>query len=264
MSEEAQQKQPRVSRAGRVLQAMLALQIGLAGLIVFGDFQRIAPGLWNGLDRAPPAEVPVRPGDQTRRFSPRDLPQEQPAGPEFPRSDQVPARLSFTATRIGEVENAVLLEGSIAPGDGERFADYLASRDSAPALIALHSPGGSVGDALAIGRTIREAGWDTVMQPGAACFSACPYILASGVARQVSRRAMVGVHQHYFGENTLLPAFVAVESIQRGQGEVLDYLDEMGIDLRLMSKALITPPDNIYILVEEELTDFAMATEVVD
>lgn len=253
-----------VPRSGRVLQAMLVLQIGLAGLIVFGDFQRLAPGLWSGADRAPPAEVPVRPGDQTRRFTPRDLPQEQPAGPEFPRSDQVPARLGFTATKIGEVENAVLLEGSIAPGDAERFADYLASRAEAPALIALHSPGGSVGDALAIGRTIREAGWDTIMQPGAACFSACPYILAAGVERQVSRSALVGVHQHYFGENTLLPAFVAVESIQRGQGEVLDYLSAMGIDLRMMAKAMITPPDNIYILVEAELTDFAMATEVTD
>ncbi|MEH6773513.1 MAG: hypothetical protein V7668_06290, partial [Cereibacter changlensis] len=181
-----------------------------------------------------------------------------------PRSDAVPARLGFTATKIGEVENAVLLEGSIAPGDAERFADYLASRAEAPALIALHSPGGSVGDALAIGRTIREAGWDTIMQPGAACFSACPYILAAGVERQVSRSALVGVHQHYFGENTLLPAFVAVESIQRGQGEVLDYLSAMGIDLRMMAKAMITPPDNIYILVEAELTDFAMATEVTD
>lgn len=242
---------------------MLAVQVGLAGLIVFDDFQRIAPDLWSGPD-APPAGVPVRPGDQTRQFRPRDLPLEQPAGPEFPRSDQVPARLAFTSLRIGEVENALLVEGSIAPGDGERFADYLATLDEAPELVALHSPGGSVGDALAIGRTIREGGWNTVMQPGAACFSACPYILAAGVEREVSRRAMVGVHQHYFGENTLLPAFVAVESIQRGQGEVMDYLSEMGVDLRIMSKALATPPNSIYILVEDELTDFAMATEVVD
>ena len=49
-------------------------------------------------------------------------------------------------------------------------------------------------------RAIREAGWDTIMQPGAACFSACPYILAAGVERQVSRSALVGVDQLCAGE----------------------------------------------------------------
>ena len=89
-------------------------------------------------------------------------------------------------------------------------------------------------------------------------------MLAAGTERQVSRKALVGVHQHYFGENTLLPAFVAVQSIQHGQGEVLDYLDAMGIDLRLSAKAMQTSPDNIYILLEEELTGFALATEMLD
>lgn len=71
---------------------------------------------------------------------------------------------------------------------------------------------------------------------------------------------MVGVHQHYFGENTVLPAFLAVEDIQRGQGEVMGYLDEMGIDLRLMQPALATPPDAIYILVREELERYGLVT----
>lgn len=249
-------------RSGRVLQAMLAAQIALAGLIVFGDFQRVLPGLWQR-DPAPPAAVPVRPGDQTRRYAPRDLPRVQPAGPDFPRSDSVPARLQFTEMRADGIET-VLLEGAIEPGDSARFADYLEQRSAPPDLIALHSPGGSVTDALEIGRMIRDAGLPTRMHAGAACFSACPYILAAGTERQVSRKALVGVHQHYFGENTLLPAFVAVQSIQHGQGEVLDYLDAMGIDLRLSAKAMQTPPDNIYILLEEELTGFAMATEMVD
>ena len=57
----------------------------------------------------------------------------------------------------------------------------------------------------------------------------------------------------FFGQSTLLPAFVAVESIQRGQGEVMAYLDEMGIDPLVMQHALITPPDEIYVLLPEEL-----------
>ncbi|MDO9524787.1 MAG: hypothetical protein Q7J57_04515, partial [Gemmobacter sp.] len=60
-------------RSAQVLAALLAVQIGLAALIVLGDFQRIVPDLWQA-NPAPPAAVPVRPGDQTRRYSPRDLP----------------------------------------------------------------------------------------------------------------------------------------------------------------------------------------------
>jgi hypothetical protein len=253
----------RVSRAGRVLQAMLVLQIALAGVIVFGDFQRLVPEMLRA-DPPPPAAVPVRPGDQTRRYSPRDLPQDRPASPGFPRSDTLPARLQFTEVRdAGGL--TLLLEGEIAPGDATRFAQHLAQGDAVtPDRIALHSPGGSVADALDIGRTIRAAGWPVAMQDGAACFSACPYILAAGTERIVSRGALVGVHQHYFGENTLLPAFLAVESIQHGQAEVLDYLTEMGIDLRLAARAMQTPPQDIYILVEAELTDFALATQMVD
>jgi hypothetical protein len=102
------------------------------------------------------------------------------------------------------------------------------------------------------------------MQPDAACLSACPYILAGGVERTVSRSALVGVHQHYFGENTVLPAFLAVEDIQRGQAAVMAYLDEMGIDPLLSARAMQTPPQDIYILVEDELEGFALATAFVD
>ena len=69
----------------------------------------------------------------------------------------------------------------------------------------------------------------------------------------IDATASVGVHQHYFGESSLLPAFVAVEDIQRGQGEVMGYLAEMGIDPLVMRHALATPPNEIYLLLPEEL-----------
>lgn len=251
-----------VSRTVWMLRAMLVLQIGLAALIVLGDLQRLTPGFLQGTS-APPASVPVQPGDQIRRYSPRSVPDDRPVRPNFPSSQDIPARLRFTENIIdGAV--TISLEGRIAPGDGDRFENYLAARASAPGQIVLHSPGGSVYDALQIGRVIRAGDWPVMVQDGAACFSACPYILAGGAQRRVNRGALIGVHQHYFDESTILPAFLAVESIQRGQAEVLDFLDEMSIDLRLMARAMQTPPDSIYILVEAELTDFGMATEMVD
>ena len=69
---------------------------------------------------------------------------------------------------------------------------------------------------------------------------------------------MVGVHQHYFDQNVALPAIFAVEDIQRGQAEVMVYLIEMGIDPALMRHALATPPDEIYLLLPEELERYGI------
>jgi len=68
------------------------------------------------------------------------------------------------------------------------------------------------------------------------------------------------VHQHYFGESTILPAGFAVEDIQTGQGRVMAYLDEMGIDPLVMRHALVTPPDEIYVLVPAELRAYGFIT----
>jgi hypothetical protein len=83
--------------------------------------------------------------------------------------------------------------------------------------------------------------------------SACPYVLAGGAQRSIDDTALVGVHQHYFGQNTLLPAAFAVEDIQHGQGEVMRYLIDMGIDPAVMQHALTTPPDQIYVLLPDQL-----------
>jgi len=249
------------SGAARGVRWMLGAQIALAAAIVGGDLQRIAPGLFTGGGAAPGLDAPVRPGDQTRRFAPADL-RRAPAGPGFPSGD-TPPRLTWTPTEFDGAP-ALVLTGEIAPGDAARFADHLDSLASPPASVALHSPGGSVADALVIGRRLRADGIATRITPDAACFSACPYILAAGVARHVSRSAMVGVHQHYFGQSAVLPAFLAIEDVQRGQAEVMAYLDAMGVDPLLMAKAMATPPGDIYILVEAELTAFALATELTE
>ncbi len=134
---------------------------------------------------------------------------------------------------------------------------YLANEDSkADISLYVNSPGGSVSDALRLGRYLRDAELTTALRSGDICYSACPYLLAAGTSRDVPEDASVGVHQHFFGESTLLPAFVAVEDIQRGQGEVMTYLDQMGIDPLVMQHALVTPPDEIYLLLPEELTRY--------
>jgi hypothetical protein len=245
---------PRGTR--RALRAMLVLQVALALLLAGADFARnVAPaGLTDTLPFALPGarpaglEAPVAPGDQRRRFAPRDL-------PKLPAVGDMPSRLLFE-----QDGDTVRLAGSIAPGDGARFSEWLAGQPAPPARVTLNSVGGSVDDALAIGRAIRAAGLATLVPADRLCLSACPYMLAGGVTRSVGAGAAVGVHQHYHGENTYLPAFLAVEDIQRGQADVMTYLAEMGVDPMLLVPALATPPAEIYVLVPDELARYGLVT----
>ncbi|MDB5666433.1 MAG: hypothetical protein JWS11_2976 [Cypionkella sp.] len=247
--------------AAYVLKAMFAAQCMLAVLVALGDlptdFLHTLPG---STPQSPSTEVPVTPGNQTRRFEPSRLPARQPTGPGFPSKEFVSPRLTFTRGEVSGRDGAILVTGAIAEGDARRFSEWLEGLENPPSAFALHSPGGSVVEALKIGRIIRASGIPVVVASGASCFSACPYVLAGGLTREVSRQASVGVHQHYFGENTYLPAFLLVSDIQVGQGEVMAYLDEMGVDPMLMAKALMTPPDDIYVLLPEELEDFKLST----
>ncbi|MCX7566415.1 hypothetical protein OS189_08680 [Sulfitobacter sp. F26169L] len=233
--------QPKRNPIGRVLVGVLAFQLLLAALLFVGDLQngfslpRMGP-------KAPALTEPVRPGDQTRRFSPKRA---------VPGSDTpLPERLTLTVVSGGA---AVLLEGAIENGDAVRISKQIEDLREAPDRVILNSPGGSVQDALELGRALRLAGLETEMRSGDICYSACPYLLAAGVTRTVPNDAFVGVHQHYFGKSTILPAFAAVEDIQRGQGQVMRYLDQMGIDPLVMQHALVTPPNEIYVLLPEEL-----------
>ena len=243
------------------LKWILGLQLAFGALMLSDDLMRVLPGLGRGSD-APELTQPLGPGDQTRRYRPSDISPRapRPGTRPIPTDTDMPSRLAFLDT-VWNAQPVITLTGTIAPGDAERFADFLDTVDPAPELAFLNSPGGSVRDALEIGRQMRAAGFGTRMTETDICLSACPYLLAAGTDRSVAEGALVGVHQHYFGENTALPAFLAVEDIQRGQGDVMTYLDEMGIDPLVMQHALVTPPDEIYLLTPDEMTRYRITTD---
>lgn len=237
-----------------VLGVQLLIALFLTGRDLFSAIPHIA---WPSSQ--PQFDTPTMPGDQTRRFSPRDTPLRpadtgNPARP-FRSTGDMPARIAF------EIKGQVLsITGRIEQGDAKRFTEFTEENLEVVTDVKLNSPGGSVSDALAIGRTLREKEYNTLLGAGDVCLSACPYILASGVTRSVHSDAQVGVHQHYFGTNSALPAFLAVEDIQRGQGDVMTYLNDMGVDPLVMRHALVTPPNEIYVLLPDQLTQYNLVT----
>ncbi|RJE79745.1 hypothetical protein [Paracoccus sp. JM45] len=227
----------------RVIRAVLVSQVVMGLAIVGVDLMRApgnpAPGLFN----------PATEGPNVRPYRP-DLRPSDPSRPDTPAMRPMPSALEFE-----EEDDTIRITGQIAPGDADRFVEWLERSRPQASQVMLDSSGGSVSDALAIGRTIRSASYATRIEDGAVCLSACPYILAGGTLRQVADGGIVGVHQHYFGKNTILPAFMAVADVQRAQASVMDYLVQMGVDLRLMPLALRTPPEDINILTMDQMRD---------
>jgi hypothetical protein len=249
----------------RGLTFVLIAQAVIAGLLILSDIDARWLPSWRDSDALPTG--PVTPGDQVRRFDPiRTQPGYTGPGtlPEMDLPEEMIERLDFAVTEIGEFGEHLLVLGAIEPGDAKRFEAFLESQKDPTLPVAFHSPGGAVKEALAIGRMLRERDMTTVILPGMACVSACPYMLAGGVERKVSRDGAVGLHQHYYDAPGYLPAIWAVEQIQFGQGETMAFLIEMDVDPALMLYSLNTPPDDIYVLIEEELLDSRIATELTD
>lgn len=247
------------------LRYVLLGQLVLAGILLGVDMLAHMPMPFR--DRVALPTGPVSPGDQrreyrTQRTDPGLLTIDGPI--DLPVPENFPNRLDFSESDVEGIGKVLLVAGEIQEGDALRFRNHLSEMVTPPDAVALHSPGGLVFEALEIGREMRARTLSSAVLAGAYCMSSCPYILAGGAERIVSRRAIVGLHQHYYDQPKYLPVVFAVENIQSGQGITMEYLIDMGVDPSLMIYSLQTPPDQIYALVEEELTQTRIATDVVD
>lgn len=105
--------------------------------------------------------------------------------------------------------DAVLISGEIEVGDAIRFGEYLKKRQRAKrpvAVLYLNSPGGSLQDAMIIGKIARQLMVATqigdMIDAQAVCESACVFAFAGGVKRIVIWKdkifPIIGLHRPYF------------------------------------------------------------------
>jgi hypothetical protein len=179
--------------ASRAVKGILLAQVAVAGFVLMTDMGRHV-----SLSFRPPADLPtgpVSPGDQVRRYEPaRPAPRfvDPTVRPDLPAPREVPPRLGFELREVEGLGSAVVTVGQIAAGDAVRFEAFLDTLPEAPDWVALDSPGGIVDEGLAIGRAIRAREIGTAVLPGTICLSSCPYALAGGAERRVSREGAVG------------------------------------------------------------------------
>lgn len=89
----------------------------------------------------------------------------------------------------------LMASGTITPGVSQSFAVEAERHGEYIRTVVLNSPGGSVTDALAMGRLIREKRFATEVEAGKYCVSSCPLVFAGGVDRRAGEKATIGVHQ---------------------------------------------------------------------
>ncbi|MGF6178944.1 hypothetical protein [Ensifer sp. 4252] len=154
----------------------------------------------------------------------------------------------------------LFVEGTLDIGAASRFAREIEMRGEYVRTVALNSPGGSVSDALAISKLIREKGLNTKVAQRALCASSCPIVLAGGVERLAEKDAVVGVHQLFSGGDDRPTAEQAVSAAQSTTAQVARHLDAMGIGPGLWINALETPPDRLYYLTTKDMSYFKLAT----
>lgn len=162
------------------------------------------------------------------------------------------------------------MTGTIDLGAATRFADEIAARGEYVETVVLDSPGGSVDDALAIGRLVHEKGLATKVASGSLCASSCPVIFASGAERYAGRDAAIGVHQIYAAAlaggtaDALSVAGVAMSDAQLVTADITRHLALTGVDPALWLHALETPPEQLYYFSTEEMETFKLVTQWIE
>jgi hypothetical protein len=183
-------------------------------------------------------------------------------------------------------------EGRIEPGTANAFAGAIANLKGRRLPILIHSPGGSVADAGAMGELIRAKGLavavartlitncpeaspkcpdgpGTAITGGATCASACVLVLAGGVERLAGPSALIGVHQitTLVSEAEGLAHLKSTRKFyeQRGIDAAVEaYLAAMGVGEPVMTLMRKTWAASIRWLGPAELKDSHLATLALD
>ncbi|ANW04536.1 hypothetical protein [Bradyrhizobium icense] len=195
-------------------------------------------------DVAPSIVAPLAPGGD-KRLTPR------------PQADGAMAKpMTFELMGGGKL----MATGTITPGISDAFAAEVAKRGDYIKTVVLNSAGGSVSDALAMGRLIRERNFATEIEAGKYCASSCPLVFAGGVERRVGDKAIVGVHQvAALGTTTGLPRD-EMNVAQNISARCQRYLGDMGVNLQVWVHAMETPHDKLFVFKPDELKSLNLVT----
>src|SRR4051812_49161172 len=154
----------------------------------------------------------------------------------------------------------LMATGTITPGISEAFATEVGKRGDYIKTVVLNSPGGSVTDALAMGRLIRERKFAAEVEAGKYCASSCPLVFAGGIERRAGDKAIIGVHQVAAISSASAAPRDEMDVAQRISARCQRYLGDMGLSLQVWVHAMETPHDKLFVFKPDELKSLNIVT----
>ena len=132
--------------------------------------------------------------------------------------------------------------------------------DRGTTQVSLNSPGGSVEEAMAIGRLFRKYRMGASVEPGAICLSSCVLIYAGAVNRLgYNKKALIGIHQPYF---PVPGGQIDPEAVRTAYTSMLaairTYLAEMNVSPQFADEMLKTAPSDVRYLSAKEQEKFGL------
>jgi hypothetical protein len=224
-------------------------------VVDFVDLNNRGPEPGAATQASEPSATPDDSPDITKTITkPRDGGKRR--GPLRQPDAELAAAMSFDL----QADGRLIATGTIKPGTAAALAAEIEKRGSYVKTIVLHSPGGSVTDALDMGRLIRNKGFATAVEDGRYCASSCPLVFAGGVERRAGPKAAIGVHQvTALTRDGAAPAD-GMQHVQRVSAECQRYLRDMGVDALVWIHAMETPAAELFTFKPDELLTLKLAT----
>ncbi|MGP6088063.1 hypothetical protein [Antarctobacter jejuensis] len=170
----------------------------------------------------------------------------------------------------------VVAEGEIVVSTPDDFTQFMEGKFAR--LVVFNSPGGDLGAALRFGRILRERGhltgvgttvkddfgtFSNVIE--GSCESACAFAFMGGEARRIDLPdanvfvplpGRLGMHRFYTRTGNEIPS----AATQQIMGQLLIYVQDMGVDPRVLSLASTAAEDDMYFFSQPELSEFRLVT----
>ncbi|WP_409519734.1 hypothetical protein [Pseudomonas sp. J452] len=157
-------------------------------------------------------------------------------------------------TTVGRILAVKIFE-EIAPNDYEALLKGLRQNpgEFAKKIVVLDSIGGSVQEAIRMGRLLRETGFDALVPSNGICQGTCVYLLAAGRDKNV--RGHVGLHRPYYpsGDSAL-----SERSSSAARYNPSAYWREMNIPASLAEDMSRIEPSKMRVLSPQELARYRL------
>jgi ATP-dependent protease ClpP protease subunit len=126
--------------------------------------------------------------------------------------------------------------------------------------VDVDSQGGELFATLEIGRIMRAEGASISVGPGAACISACVFLLMGAIERTISGDARVGIHRPSLrAPQEGGPRQASEDAIVAAMSEQLVlYAQQMNVPRTIIDALMLVPPDRVELLRASELPTYGI------